>query len=179
MRTYLFNTRQNTTVIEVETDAISNTQGNSTIHDINVLAGSLFQVQSNGFNINTLNQVSYLQLGALATALGMSLSVVNPETRVTTSIVAAGAFAISTASITGLQAGVAVSKQLSYANGCGSVVFTVKDGAELPVGLSISTSGLITGTTTEEGEVTFTIVVTDSLGQVAEKAYTTTIAAAA
>lgn len=55
MRTYLFTTKQNTVVVEVETDAISNTQDNSTIHDVNVLKGDFSQLQSNGFNINTLS----------------------------------------------------------------------------------------------------------------------------
>lgn len=178
MRTYLFTTKQNTVVVEVETDAISNTQDKSTIHDVNVLKGDFSQLQSNGFNINTLSSVSYIQMKTLATSLGMSLSVINPETRTSTGIVTAGTFAISTATITGLQAGVAVSKQIAQTNGCGKVIFTEKTAAGLPVGLVISETGLITGTTAEEGEVTFTIVVTDSLGQVAEKAYTTTIAAA-
>ena len=55
MRTYLFTTKQNTLVVEVETDAISNTQDKSTIHDVNVLKGDFSKLQSNGFNINTID----------------------------------------------------------------------------------------------------------------------------
>lgn len=177
MRTYLFTTKQNTVVVEVETDAISNTQDNSTIHDVNVLKGDFSKLQSNGFNINTLSGISYIQMKTLATSLGMSLTVINTETKTSTGIITAGTFAISTATITGWKEATAISTQITTANGCGKVIFTEKTDAELPVGLVISESGLITGETDETGEVTFTIVATDSLGQVVEKAYTTTIGA--
>ncbi len=67
---------------------------------------------------------------------------------------------ISTTSLTDVTAGVAVSEQLQASGGVGPYVWTLSAGA-LPPGLSLSASGLISGTPTSQGAYNFSVQATD------------------
>ena len=59
------------------------------------------------------------------------------------------------------------SQQLSTSGGIAPYSYVVDNGASLPTGLSLSNTGLITGTPTTAGTKSFTIIVTDSTGVMA------------
>ncbi|WP_426702276.1 putative Ig domain-containing protein [Rhodanobacter sp. Col0626] len=72
--------------------------------------------------------------------------------------------------------GVAYSETISASNGTGAYTFVVSAGA-LPAGLTLSSSGVLSGTPTETGSFPFTVQVTDAASVTATQAYTFTIAA--
>jgi hypothetical protein len=59
--------------------------------------------------------------------------------------------------------------------GTNGLSYTLKTGSNLPPGLSLSTSGVITGTPTTTGSYTFTVVETDGVGDTATATYTVVI----
>lgn len=70
------------------------------------------------------------------------------------------------------QVAVAYSQQLSASGGNGSYTYAVT--GSLPVGLSLSPSGLLAGTPTAAGTANFTVTATDSLNFSGSQAYTVT-----
>ncbi|GEP41834.1 beta strand repeat-containing protein [Brevifollis gellanilyticus] len=68
----------------------------------------------------------------------------------------------------------AYSVQIAAAGGTAPLAFTVSTGT-LPAGLTLSTTGLLSGTPTALGTSNFTVLVTDSNGLTASKAFATTI----
>ena len=74
--------------------------------------------------------------------------------------------------------GVAYSQQITASGGTGPYVFTVLSGT-LPAGLTLSSSGLLSGTPTTAGSSTVTIQATDGNGCPGVITYTIVIAAAA
>lgn len=70
---------------------------------------------------------------------------------------------------------VAYSKQLESTEGTGPYTWTVVDG-ELPPGLTLSETGLLSGTPTSEGTYTFTAQVTDATGSTSTQEQTVEIA---
>jgi hypothetical protein len=76
-------------------------------------------------------------------------------------------------------AGVAYSRTMSATGGAGGpYTFTVTEGA-LPAGFSLSSSGVLSGSTTLAGTSSFTVTATDSSGFTGSQAYTLTIDPAA
>jgi large repetitive protein len=75
------------------------------------------------------------------------------------------------------EAGVAYSDQLTATGGTGTLTWSVSSGT-LPAGLTLSSTGLLSGTPTAAGSFPVTITVTDTTGGTASKAVTLVIAAA-
>lgn len=106
MRTFKFFNPQNTVVVDVETDAISATNDNLTIHDINYIAGSEFDLTSLGLNLQRLPS-SRVALKTLATNLNLSLAEIDTQANSSTSLKSATALSISTTALDACTAGVA------------------------------------------------------------------------
>ena len=66
-------------------------------------------------------------------------------------------------------------QSVSTSGGTGTFTFSLQSGDSLPAGLSLSTSGVITGTPTAAGTTTFHVIASDSLGDQATQAYTVVI----
>lgn len=106
-----------------------------------------------GINVITGNKGS----GGTLTMTGGTLNIVgNPGN------VVPPALAITTASLPGVTAGQTYSQQLTFSGGMGAKTFTLESGA-LPAGLTLSSTGLIAGTTAMAESKTFDIKVTDSV----------------
>jgi hypothetical protein len=87
--------------------------------------------------------------------------------------------AIATATpLTAGKSGVAYSLSLSAAGGAGGNSWSISSGA-LPAGLTLATSGLLSGTPTVQGNFSFTIRVADSAGSIQTKPVTLVISPAA
>jgi hypothetical protein len=84
---------------------------------------------------------------------------------------------ISTTSLLNATVGAAYNNQLTQDGGVGSVTWSVPSGT-LPPGISLSSSGLLSGTTCTKGPYTFTAKVTDSAGNVGMQNLTLTVLAA-
>jgi large repetitive protein len=78
---------------------------------------------------------------------------------------------ISPSTLPGAQVAVAYSQQLTASGGNGSYTFSVSAGS-LPTGLSLSTSGLLSGTPSVAGSYNFTVTAKDSLNFSGSQAYT-------
>ena len=83
-----------------------------------------------------------------------------------------GAVRITTTSLPSCSVGVAYSAQLEISAGGSSIVWTDRDGSLAGAGLSLSTGGLISGTPTVAGMISFVAEVHDNLGTHDEQAYT-------
>ena len=90
--------------------------------------------------------------------------------------VGAAVLGITTASLPAGTVGVAYSGQLAAANGSAPYSYAVTAGA-LPLGLTMSAGGAITGSPTTAGPVSFTVTVTDAAAHTANASFTVTIAA--
>ncbi|HKW99900.1 MAG TPA: putative Ig domain-containing protein [Bryobacteraceae bacterium] len=75
------------------------------------------------------------------------------------------------------EVGAAYSQQLNASGGSGSNNWQTINSTSPPAGLTLSTSGMISGTPTVAGPVNFTVQVTDSAGGSTTKDFTLTIAA--
>ena len=73
-------------------------------------------------------------------------------------------------------AGTAYAQTVTATGGVGPYTFAVTAGA-LPGGISLSTSGALSGTSVEIGTFNFTVTATDAHGQTGSRAYTVTLAA--
>ncbi|MFM8932359.1 MAG: putative Ig domain-containing protein, partial [Gemmataceae bacterium] len=71
-------------------------------------------------------------------------------------------------------AGIAYSQQLSTTGGVGALAYAISSGALTP-GLTLSPTGLISGTPTTTGVASFTISATDSAGNVGYRPYSLTV----
>jgi large repetitive protein len=78
---------------------------------------------------------------------------------------------ITPTTLPGAQDAVAYNQQLTASGGDGSYTFSISAGA-LPAGLTLSTSGLLSGTPTAAGNFNFTITARDSLNFTGSQAYT-------
>jgi uncharacterized repeat protein (TIGR03803 family) len=84
------------------------------------------------------------------------------------------AISVSTAALEAWTAGLAgYSQSIVATGGTGSLTFSAS--GTLPTGLSLSSSGILSGTPTAAGSYTFTVTATDSLGAAGSQAYTLTI----
>ncbi len=93
------------------------------------------------------------------------------------SLVVNPALAIGTTSLTGVTVGSATSEQIATTGGTSPVAYAVTAGT-LPAGLTLSTSGLISGTATTAGSSTFTVKATDASGASATKDLTLVVSPA-
>ncbi len=82
---------------------------------------------------------------------------------------------VAPTSITGGTAGVSYSQSLSQTGALGTPTYAVTAGA-LPAGLTLSTSGILSGTPTVVGTFNFTVTVADASGCMGSQAYTLVIA---
>ncbi|MBP2411872.1 hypothetical protein JOF48_000671 [Arthrobacter stackebrandtii] len=79
----------------------------------------------------------------------------------------------------GGQVGKAYSSQLEASGGTGPYTFSLAAGSELPRGLSLSSSGLLTGTPETDGSASFDVSVTDAQGSRATTSLNLVVAPAA
>ncbi len=86
-------------------------------------------------------------------------------------------FRITTTALPDNTVGVFASHQIGTAFGTAPVTFSLISGA-LPTGMTLSTSGVLSGTPTTVGAFTFTVKVTDSVGGTATKTLTKNVVAA-
>jgi hypothetical protein len=84
---------------------------------------------------------------------------------------------ITTTSLPGGRATQPYNFQVQATGGIGALAWSVSAGA-LPVGLTLSSTGAISGTPTSEGPSNFTVTVTDSFGQSDTQALSITVSAA-
>jgi large repetitive protein len=85
--------------------------------------------------------------------------------------VGAPAISITPNTLPSAQDAVSYSQQLTASGGNGSYSFSISAGA-LPAGLTLSTSGLLSGTPTAAGNFSFTVTARDSLNFTGSQAYT-------
>ncbi|GAB2573510.1 putative Ig domain-containing protein [Dyella jejuensis] len=78
---------------------------------------------------------------------------------------------ITPSSLSGAQVAAAYSQQLTASGGNGSYSFSISAGA-LPAGLTLSSSGLLSGTPTAAGSFSFTVMAKDSLNFSGSQSYT-------
>ena len=74
------------------------------------------------------------------------------------------------------QAGAAYSGSVALASGVDGITYSLKEGSSLPAGLTLAANGAITGTPSEAGEYTFTVVASAG-GEEAEATFTLSVAA--
>lgn len=86
----------------------------------------------------------------------------------------ASAIVVSPASLPTLTAGTPFSQTLASSGGTAPYAYTLSAGA-LPVGLSLSSAGVLSGTPTQRGGYTFSVRSQDSLGAFLIKGYTGTV----
>lgn len=84
---------------------------------------------------------------------------VTQNATVTLTLVIYGVLNISTTSLPPAVEGQAYSAQLSATGGSGTYVWSLASGSSLPAGLSLSASGLISGTPSVSGSFSFTVEV--------------------
>lgn len=124
MRTYLLSNGQKTVVAEIETDAIINLQETSTIHDINIIRGDIDAFNSAGFSLKIPDVVTVEQVKAMCIEMNLTVSVINPETGVETSLDIADAFAFTNTLDDGTK-DAAYSDTLTTEHGSGVIEFSV------------------------------------------------------
>ena len=107
---------------------------------------------------------------ALKTSTSFSLTIAPPAGTKTLSL--------STATLASGSVGNPYSMAITAANGTAPYTFTLSSGAP-PLGLALSSAGLLTGSPTTAGTSTFTVSVVDAGSQRASATYNLTIAAAA
>ncbi len=86
----------------------------------------------------------------------------------------ASAIVVSPASLPTLTAGTPFSQTLTSSGGTAPYTYTLQSGT-LPVGLSLSGAGVLSGTPTERGSYSFTVRSTDSVADFVDKGYTGTV----
>lgn len=84
--------------------------------------------------------------------------------------------AITTTSLPGTQAGTSYSYPLSASGGSTPYVWGIASGS-LPTGISLSSSGVLSGTTAQTGQFSFTATVRDTLSHTANQALSLSVAA--
>lgn len=84
------------------------------------------------------------------------------------------AITVSPATLPTLTAGTPFSQTLSSSGGTGPYTYTLQSGS-LPVGLSLSSGGVISGTPTQRGAYSFSVRSTDSTADFVDRGYTGTV----
>src|ERR1700687_764076 len=115
-----------------------------------------------GLSNTTTTAATYSANGASGTAVITATSVSDTTKATTLTVTVTAVPAITTTSLPAGTEGTAYSQAIAKTGGAGTVTFTVSAGT-LPAGLTLSTSGTISGTPTgPAGTASFTVKVTDS-----------------
>lgn len=119
--------------------------------------------------------VDYSHNGNTATSDAFEFSdasIAGGTVRVTVTITAAtSSIVVSPGTLPNMTAGTAFTQALSSTGGAGPYTYALDSGA-LPIGLSLASNGVISGTPTQRGGYTFGVRSTDSIGDVTTKGYT-------
>nr|MBA3487528.1 putative Ig domain-containing protein [Lysobacter sp.] len=83
--------------------------------------------------------------------------------------------AIAPSTLPAMVAGTAFSQALSGSGGTAPYTYSISSGS-LPVGLSLTSAGVISGTPTQRGPFVFTVGVSDSLGDTGSRGYNVSVA---
>jgi hypothetical protein len=103
-------------------------------------------------------------VSAKMTVTIVATSVKDTTKSMSSTVVVNPAPSITTTSLTSGTVGTAYTATLAATGGAGTLSWTLASGSSLPAGLSLSTSGAISGTPTTAASSTFTVKVTDSSG---------------
>jgi len=168
----------NGTIGQLYSQTINATGGTGTGYSFLVTGGSL----PNGLTLTTGGIVSGSPTAAVSN-LSVTIQVTDSgsttATKTFTITVVGSGFTISTAALPAWTLGQAYSQTLATANASGAVTWSLLSGNTLPLGLTLGTgTGVISGTPTAAGNVTFTVQATDSALQTATKTFGITINAA-
>ena len=82
--------------------------------------------------------------------------------------------AITPATLPAAQQSAAYTRQLNASGGNGTYTFSISAGS-LPAGVTLSSTGLLSGTPTANGSFPFTVIATDDLGFTGSQSYTLTV----
>lgn len=178
MRTLKLSNFQETLVVELETDAVSDNQDIVTIHDINTIKGDFERFVEKGFPFKVPDVIDR-QIAAVLGALNINAIVIDPYTGHETIINAAtDDFDFTTdAALTGGNETVAYEEVIEAEGGLGPYTYEVDESSTLPEGLVLSEDGVLSGTPTTADSYEFTVIATDYLGQVVSQKFTLEIAA--
>jgi hypothetical protein len=117
-------------------------------------------------------------VGAQATTTSFTVLVtdaLNRSAARSLSINVATAPVVSTAVLPAVGVGATYSQTLAASGGSGSLSWSLGLGSTLPAGLALSTAGVISGTPTAHGAVSFSVRVTDTNGVTATRGLTLTV----
>ena len=103
-------------------------------------------------------------VSANMTVTVMATSAKDTSKSVTSTVIIAPAPSITTASLASGTVGTAYSATLQAGGGAGTLTWALASGSALPAGLSLSGTGMISGTPTAAATTSFTVKVTDSSG---------------
>ncbi|WP_273793303.1 autotransporter domain-containing protein [Brucella anthropi] len=81
---------------------------------------------------------------------------------------------VSPGALATMTAGTAFSQALSASGGTAPYTYSLQSGS-LPVGIALTSGGVLNGTPTQRGGYAFTVRVTDNIGQFVDKGYTGTV----
>jgi hypothetical protein len=133
---------------------------------------------------STGNQVTFLVNGTQAAqTVTFQAGGVTPLTLTVgpgSTTISSGTLTIVTSSLSNGTVGTGYTQTLAASGGAGTYTFAILSGSgSLPDGLTLGSSGTITGTPTATGTFTFSVQVTDSAPNTYSKAFSLTIASAA
>jgi hypothetical protein len=122
----------------------------------------------------TLSGTPAATAGSYNFTIRLDDAVLGSTTRSYTLVVESASMGIAPASLPDATTGVAYSQQLFTTGGTGPYTYAFT--GALPTGLTLSTSGLVSGTPTAAGTYAFDVTATDSNGDTAFKSYAITVA---
>jgi len=116
---------------------------------------------------STTSSVTYVAPTSVSASMSVSIlatSVADNTKSASAPIVVAPAPNITTTTLTNGTVGTAYSATLAETGGSGTLTWALASGSSLPAGLSLSSSGAISGTPTAAGTTSFTVKVSDASG---------------
>lgn len=167
MRTLKLSNFQETLVVELETDAVSDNQDIVTIHDINTIKGDFERFVEKGFSFKVPDVIDRQIAAAVIGPLNINAIAIDPYTGHETIINAAtDDFDFTTAAaLTGGNEGVDYEEVIEAEGGLGPYTYALAESSTLPEGLVLSEDGVLSGTPTTADSYAFTIFAYDYLGQ--------------